>query len=327
MHLPKSAVPFGLAFASAVFWYPQTGALPSDAQDIEPSRPVAATAREAEEQRQRGGGRELVLEQQFNVGPGGTPQIDIPDGDVEVESGTGSTVEVEVFVYGRDLEWAREVFERMEFDAQARGNTVTITARRRSRIRRSEYRRYGGVGVLTRVLVPRQFNADIATDDGDIFVTDLDGTVMLSSGDGDIDVGHIRGERVDIDTADGDVTAQALEAVSTLIRTSDGDIDVRTVTGGGEVQATTSDGDIRIALSEVGDVRLRTNDGDITIYAPTTLAALVDLEAEDLNVSRGFDIAGRITRRRVRGEINGGGPLLEASTHDGTVTLRPLGRR
>ena len=98
-------------------------------------------------------------------------------------------------------------------------------------------------------------------------------------------------------------------------------------TASDEVETISLDGDIRIAVSEVGDVRLRTNDGDITIYAPTTLAALVDLEAEDLNVSRGFDIAGRITRRRVRGDMNGGGPRLEASTHDGTVTLRALGRR
>ena len=127
-----------------------------------------------------------------------------------------------------------------------------------------------------------------------------------------------------METSDGDITADALEATMTEIRTSDGDIDIRSVAGA--VRATTSDGDIRVQLANAGDVRLRTSDGDITIYAPMSLKAEIDFDGEDLNVERGFDILGRITRRRVSGSLNGGGPLLAAGTHDGSITLRQSGR-
>ena len=181
-----------------------------------------------------------------------------------------------------------------------------------------------GFGILTRVSVPQRFNADISTEDGDIFLGDLDGSVVLNSSDGDIEVGRIRGDDLNIETSDGDITADAIEARQTDIRTSDGDIDIRAV--GGSIRATTSDGDIRVRLAQAGDVRLRTSDGDITIYAPMSLKAEIDFDGEDLNVDRGFAITGRLTRRRVSGTLNGGGPLIQAGTHDGSITLRQSGR-
>lgn len=306
MHVLKSALPAGIAIATAGFWYP--GSVFSPTTEASPG-PMGAAVHATHSAQQRG---EIVLRRQFDIGPGGTLHIDIPDGDVEVETyAPGSGVEVEVLLSSRDMEWARERFDRMEFEAEATGNTVTVTASR-VRTRRSDWgRRRGrgrGFGILTRVRVPRRFNADITTEDGDIFLADMHGNIVLNSSDGDIELGAIRGEELSIETSDGDITVDALEVTRTDIRTSDGDIDIRSAVG--DVQATTSDGDIRLHLRQGADVRLRTSDGDITIYAPATLAAEIDFDGEDLYVARGFEIAGRISRRRVSGRLNGGGPLL-----------------
>lgn len=262
---------------------------------------------------------EPVLAERFDIGPGGTLRVDVPDGDIEVETHEGSGVDVDVMIRGRDLDWAREVFDRMAFEVRAQGNTVSVTARS-VQLRGSDYRRYGGVGLTVIVRVPRRFDANIATEDGDIFLADLDGAVTLYSSDGDITVGRIRGREADVETSDGDVTIAALETERSVVRTSDGDIDLRAVSGA--VRASTSDGDIRIALGQSAGVDLRTSDGDITIYAPATLAASVSFEGEDLEISRSFTIAGRISRRRITGEMNGGGARLEASTSDGSISLR-----
>ncbi len=320
MQVLKSAIPAGAAIATAVFWYP--GSVISSAPKASPGS-VGVAAHAIHSAQQRG---DIVLRKQFDIGPGGTLRIDIPDGDVEVETyASGSGVEVEVLLSSRDMEWAMERFDRMEFEAEASGNTVTVTARR-VRTRRSDWGRGRGpgFGILTRVSVPQRFNADISTEDGDIFLGDLEGSVVLNSSDGDIELGRIRGDELSVETSDGDITADALEARQTDIRTSDGDIDVRAV--GGAIRATTSDGDIRVRLAQAGDVRLRTSDGDVTIYAPMGLKAEIDFDGEDLNIDRGFDILGRLTRRRVSGTLNGGGPLIQASTHDGSITLRGSGR-
>ena len=325
MTVLKSVIPAGIAIGAAMWLYPND-ILPKSATE-NGSLTVAArspsSGRSAERDQR---GRVRVVQRRFDVGPGGTLRIDIPDGDVEVEtSASGSGVEVEVFLSSRDMEWARERFDRMEFEAGATGNTVTVTARR-VRTNRSDWGRGRGPGfaIVTRVTVPQRFNADISTEDGDIFLGDLDGSVVLNSSDGDIELGHIRGDELSIETSDGDITADAIEAKQTEIRTSDGDIDIGTA--GGAIRATTSDGDIRMRLTQGGDVRLRTSDGDITIYAPMSLKAEIDFDGEDLNIDRGFAILGRLTRRRVSGTLNGGGPLIQAGTHDGSITLRESGR-
>ena len=324
MTVLKSVLPAGIAIGAAMSLYPND-ILPNSASETAnttATRQALSSGRSAGRDQR---GRERVVQRRFDVGPGGTLTIDIPDGDVEVETGNRSDVQVEVFLSSRDMEWARERFDRMEFKAEASGNTVTVTARR-VRTRRSDWGRGRGpgFGILTRVSVPQRFNADISTEDGDIFLGDLDGRVVLNSSDGDIELGRIRGDELSVETSDGDITADALEARQTDIRTSDGDIDIRAV--GGAIRATTSDGDIRVRLAQAGDVRLRTSDGDITIYAPMSLKAEIDFDGEDLNVDRGFAITGRLTRRRVSGTLNGGGPLIQAGTHDGSITLRESGR-
>ena len=323
MRVLESLLPAGVALAAAVLIYPGDLSRPAAADTSEALRVLeVAVAGSQPQQRQRQG--ETMLREQFNIGAGGSLVVDVPDGDVDVETTSGSGVEVEVILYSRDMEWARDIFDRMEFEVAAQGNTVRITARR-TRIRRGEWRRNRSFSLVARVRVPRQFNVDINTEDGDIFVADVNGTVALSSSDGDIDLGSIRGPDLTIETSDGDITADALLGTRTEIRTSDGDIDIRSASG--RVRASTSDGDIRLRLDEVGDeVRLRTSDGDIFIYAPMTIQAEIDFDAEDLNVARGFDILGRISRRRVRGSLNGGGPLLAATTNDGSITLRGSGR-
>lgn len=262
---------------------------------------------------------ESVFSDRFDVGPGGTLQVDVPDGDVDIETRPGGGVAVEVLLSSRDLEWARERFERMGFSATQNGNTVRITARQ-VRTRESEWRWNRGFSLRVRITMPNQFDTDIRTADGNIYMGDVNGALWLETSDGDVDLGRVQGDQASIETSDGDVSAVALLSQRTTIRTSDGDIDVEAVTGAFE--ASTGDGDIRVHIDATGGVRLRTGDGDITLYLPASLGASVDLDAEDLNVPRNFQIVGRISRHRLQGDMNGGGPVVEARTGDGSITLR-----
>lgn len=263
---------------------------------------------------------ESVYSDQFSVGPGGTLRVDVDDADIEVQTSGGSGVEVEVVLFSRDMEWARDRFEQMEFTARAEGNTVRVTAREPRRRRRSDWRDNRWFSMTVRITVPQRFDVDARTADGDILLGDLNGSIWLDTSDGDVDLGRIQGDQATIETSDGDVTAISLASARTSIRTSDGDIEIDAVDG--DFEATSGDGDISVYLGAVEGVNVRTGDGDISLYIPAALRATVDLSAEDLYVPRAFTIQGRISRRRVRGDLNGGGPRIQASTGDGSIRLR-----
>lgn len=280
-------------------------------------RPHPDQTRQTESPRQRTA--ERVFEQEFSVGPGGALVVDLPDGDVEVRAGSGSTVRVEAFISARDMEWGREVFDRMRFRANLRGTTVRVDGED-PRSERHEWRDGRGVSVRAVIIVPAAFDVDVGTSDGDIALEQIDGRVELRSSDGDIEVNAVTGGELRVQTSDGDILADRIDVGRTWLRTSDGDIQVRNFNGA--LEANTSDGDIEVYLADHQGVALSTNDGDITIHAPEDLGADVVLEGEDLSVPRGFSLRGQVTRRRIEGTMNGGGPRLEARTHDGEIWLK-----
>jgi DUF4097 and DUF4098 domain-containing protein YvlB len=272
---------------------------------------VAGTQQLAEEQ---------VFERSFEVSPGGSLTADVPDSDFEIRTGNTNAVMVSVFVRSRDAAWGREVFDRMEFTAQATSNGVTIRAVD-PRIARDEWRSHRGIGLTTRIVVPARFDLDVHTADGDVHVlNDIEGSVALRSSDGDIRIEGVRGERVVIETSDGDIDTRAIVAANVSVRTSDGDITMRGISG--ELDARTSDGDVSIELADIRGATVTTHDGDIYLYAPHTLRADVTLEGEDLSVDRGLAVSGPMSSRRIRGALNGGGARILARTNDGEIDFR-----
>ena len=78
---------------------------------------------------------------------------------------------------------------------------------------------------------------------------------------------------------------------------------------------------LRPAMSSL-TVMATTSDGDISITLPENHGADLRLRGDDVRISRSLDFDGRIEDERATGEINGGGPLIEARTSDGEVTVR-----
>ncbi len=274
------------------------------------------TSQEAAGPGQRFG--ELMLDQSFSVGAG-LLAVQVGDGDVEVRSGAAGSASVKVFVEARDMEWGREVFERMQFEVGPEGDGLIVRSRD-PRIRSREWSDKRGVGIKVEITIPERFDVDIRTADGDVDIGSVDGRVELHTSDGDIVVGALRGPEVSIETSDGDVTAESLQAEIIRVETSDGDVDVNV--RGGNAQIRTSDGDMRVDLVDPGEVELRTGDGDITVYASPDLQADVELQGSDVHVDLEMQMVGRLGRSGARGKLNGGGPLLTARTGDGTISIR-----
>lgn len=265
--------------------------------------------------------QEVVFDREFPVEAGATLVALVSDMDLDVRTADVSQARVRVVAWARDLSFAREEFERQRFTAEERGGGLRIESREVERDWSArEWRERGGVSFVAEITVPRRFDLDLRTGDGDIRIGEIAGDVRLDTGDGDISMEGATGTRMSLHTGDGDMIVRRLDAGEIELRTGDGDLLLERISGA--LTATTGDGDVDLDIERFAGVTIRTGDGDVSVSADPSIRAEVDLEGEDLEVSRPFEVSGRLSRRHLTGTLNGGGPRLSIRTGDGQVSLR-----
>lgn len=278
------------------------------------------------------------ISKSFDVGPGGTLDIDADVGSIEVVPGADDKVIVEVKLSGPDA-------DALEFDFDQRGDRVTVKARLQDRGHR---RRSFSVGAKFRAVVPARFNVVLDTSGGNIDVGDLDGSVRADTAGGSIVIGRVAGP-VRADTAGGGIE---IEACREEVNADTAGGSIRLGEMQGRVRADTAGGSIRIDVSR-GAVNASTAGGSISLRAASgavdasTSGGSVEVvfvgqpdDDSDLSTSGGgvtaviaeglrFDIDARSGSRvksefsledaqssedRLRGRLNGGGPRLRLSS-------------
>jgi len=258
----------------------------------------------------------------FDVGASAVIEVNVSDADVRVDSHSGDGVEVRVVVRSGDSDDGRDYFEAMDFEASASGNRVTVEARD-PQMGRDWWRGGRGAGATVWISAPEGVTLDVHTSDGDIDLGDFSGDVSVRTSDGDVRAGRLSGRRITIQSSDGDLEVERIAGGDAELRTSDGDVDV--VMAGGSLDAQSGDGDLRVELDGESEVRVRTGDGDIALYIPENFGAELLLQGEDLDIDRDVRLHGRISEGRIQGTLNGGGPMIEARTGDGTISIRSHG--
>lgn len=300
----------------------------------------------AQDSRSRGWETQQMQHAEFDVQPGGTLRVKVPDGNVELEAGPQHKLTVEIELAARDLKSAAEVYESMDWVIDDADGKVTVRARNP----RTDHDhwwglRHGGYEITIKVRLPQDFNLDLDTGDGNIRVGTMRGRARLETSDGDIDIENLEGSRIDIDTSDGDVEVASvqspdihietsdgtifvgqLDGRETSLRTSDGDIVVEETSGA--LRASTGDGDIRVRLARFEETSLRSGDGDIHIEAPEDLSADLDLRGDRLSLrNSSMTLDGSMSKTSARGALNGGGPRLLASSRGGRIVFSNYERR
>jgi len=279
--------------------------------------------------------QEEVASWSFDIAGGGELVVNLADADVDLRTGPGGKVEIRVFLASRDLSVAKERFGKMNFDARSTGGKVTVTSENVP----SKWREWRDIGFQLRaeIFIPEQFDVDVTTDDGDIAVQRLEGRLRVRTADGDVALDRVSGSETVLITSDGDIAATEIRSSTVEIKTSDGDIsiadldgeeldlrtsdgDIRIERASGPLSASTSDGDIQVGFDRFDRTSLTTGDGDVAISAGAGLAAELDLRASEV-VFHGADFSGSKSKREVLGRLNGGGPVLQVSSRDGTVVL------
>jgi hypothetical protein len=257
--------------------------------------------------------------------PGGTLEIDLPAGSVEVRSDGDSEVRVEARASG----WGPG---SMRFELESDGENVLL------RGERGGWLGFGTGTARVRVQVPERYSLVVRTGGGAVEVEELGGSAIVRTSGGAIDVDGAEGP-VELETSGGAIRVEEVRGDATL-RTSGGGIRVAEVTGrveartsggpiqihdvDGPVEARTSGGSISVRFSGGAEGDLRTSGGSID--AEFSEDAAVDLDAETsggrVRIDEDLAFVGRIDRAHVVGRINGGGPELRLRTSGGNVHVR-----
>ena len=159
--------------------------------------------------------------------------------------------------------------------------------------------------VRVEVQVPNETGLNLHSGDGHIRVDGTSGPARVDTGDGSIKMENFNGS-LKGHTGDGSITVDGTLS----------DVDLRT--GDGHIELTARPGS-----KMNGGWLIHTSDGHVEARLPQDFAAEIYAHTGDGHIQ--FDIPvtvnGSIERSRVRGKMNGGGPLLEITTGDGSIRI------
>jgi hypothetical protein len=298
-----------------------------------------------------------TVKRTFNVSPGGTLKIDSDVGSIEVQSGSGNTVDFTIY---REASSGDEM-KKLKLDFSQSGSNVTLHAEYKHAD--SIFNLFGDGSKLKLrfvVTVPKQFNADLETGGGSVRVADLKGEVRTQTSGGSLELGSIDGKvwgrtsgglitlekssgPADIETSGGAIKISEVSGTVNA-ETSGGSISIRRALGqvraetsggairveevAGPIHAHTSGGPIeaRITTQPAGDCRLSTSGGGVTVFLPANVNLNLDAETSSGGVSCELPVTttGMKDRSTLKGTINGGGPRLVLRSSGGGITINKL---
>ena len=233
----------------------------------------------------------------YQVGNNPSLHVDTNDAAIEVTRGVSNTVNARVLTDGISIGTSGvRVTERQDADKVELQVHVP-----------SEWGFHLGMhrSVRVQIQVPQQTALDLHSGDGHIAVTGISGQARLDTGDGHISVQDFNGA-LRAHTGDGHMS---IDGAFT-------DLDLRT--GDGHVDLT-----VRHGSKMAGGWLIHTSDGRVEARLPEDLSAELYVHTGDghIQLDMPVTINGSIERSRIRGKLNGGGPLLEITTGDGSIRI------
>ena len=272
----------------------------------------------------------------FAVKPGGTLNFDSDLANIEITTNETETLRAE-FTREFKVSNAQEadaLRQKLDVQMTKTDNDVKVTVRWAGDRHDRELQR---VHVNFRIAIPRKFNLDLRTC-GSARIGDLDGTVKAV----------LRGGSIQLRNVAGPVTART-DGGSISIRDVGGDIDA-TSNGGsvavgrvnGKVIARANGGsvaideatdaiDARAAGGSVAayiskqprsDSKLIADAGNVELRLAESIAIDIDAACSAGRLSSEFSLYGHQDDDRLKGTINGGGPLVMLRASAGNIHIR-----
>lgn len=274
-------------------------------------------------------------ENKFKAKNGGTLSVDLEKATVYVKTHSDESIESK-FIYDvdGDEELASELIENYKVKFDEDGTNLEIEA--------DYIGNSNKIKIKLEVIIPENYNIDIKTSGGSIYVDNLNGTADARTSGGSIKFGKISGDvngktsggSIEVGDSKGNVVTKT-SGGSIIISKCSGTAEAYTSGGSikieeayGTVNAKTSGGSIfaQLVSDPKEDCSLSTSGGGITIKLSKEVNAYIDAKTSGGSVSTDFPVRvkGTMKQNELKGEINSGGPTLFLRTSGGGIQIREI---
>ena len=269
--------------------------------------------------------------------PGGRLSLENFNGSVEILSWEKDSVQISGTKYAA----TESDLKDLKIETVAEAGAVRIRTIRPSG-------RYRNMGAKYFIRVPRKVELErIVSSNGSIRVEDTEGNARLETSNGSIRLRKVAG-RLDARTSNGSIEGDEV-ASDAALRTSNGA--VRLTQARGSVEAATSNGSIHARFAKVSpqrafrfdssngsidvafealegnDIRANTSNSSITLRFPPSIRAQLRANTSHGSITSDFDVTirgGAMGKDHLEGQIGEGGPLVQASTSNGSIRILRL---
>jgi DUF4097 and DUF4098 domain-containing protein YvlB len=290
------------------------------------------------------GDTEDVVKKSFNVKAGGTLSLDTDLGSIRVESEKGDTIHLEVIMkVGTSNESkAREIFDDFELKFDRDGKDLRIEGDYKRKNSLFSWATGKRLKVKFIITVPEKYNLDLRTRGGSIKISDIEGEVKAKTSGGSLTFDYVKGTlwgktsggsinlegcsgNVEVNTSGGSIRIGKV-AGEVKAHTSGGSIRVKEVMG--TINASTSGGSVSAYISKqpTGDCKLTTSGGSVTarLAAGIKVNVYAKTSGGRVHCDLPVTIKGSMSKTKLQGKINGGGPELYLKTSGGSVRIKEL---
>ena len=249
----------------------------------------------------------------------GAVELDVTTGagHIRVTPGNASTVEVRGTVKLSN-DWTGSHEKELAAvlanpPIEQTGNTIRLVP-----LKDEELRRH--VQISYDIVTPAATRLKAKSGAGAVSADGLQGPVDVSTGAGAVTMSHIEGDvalstgagAVEIDSVKGQVTA----------RTGAGAIHGKAIAGA--VKANTGSGSVQLEQTAAGPVQAHTGSGSVAVRLPQQAAFSLAAHSGwgKVTVDHPLDTQPAKDSRDVKGNVRGGGPLVDLSTGVGSVRVQ-----
>jgi len=194
------------------------------------------------------------------------------------------------------------------------------------------------ISISYEIVAPAGTEVSAESGSGSISVRDFAAPVDVHAGSGSVKLENISAS-AKARTGSGSIRAEGVGGAFDgksgsgsvyLDQTAPGDVVVSTGSGSsnlngviGSVRASSGSGRITVNGQQEGDWKLHTGSGAVRVSLPADAAFDFDAESSSggIEIDHPLTVEGKISKRHIRGEVRGGGPLLKIDTGSGRIRV------
>jgi beta-lactamase regulating signal transducer with metallopeptidase domain len=270
------------------------------------TEPVATPAVLAETESQDS----MTFDRTLSVSGEAKLMVSTGSGDIHLTRGSDNQIHIHGQIHvNRDgsEEKAREIAANPPIEQT--GNVI--------RVGQQQEEHWEGISINYRIEAPAGILLGATSGSGNIVDEGVGQNAKLETGSGDITASILQGSFI-VKTGSGNITAEQTGEGDVKAETGSGNIEIKDVHG--SFHAQTGSGDIKATGTPSAPWTLQTGSGNIDIWsgnAPLTLDGSTG--SGSVITDHEMLVQGSLDRHHIKGNLNGGGPLVRVQTGSGEI--------